>query len=225
MRGFIESIVLFSKDILGRYKIEVLLLIASAISSLLAIALFLYSPSRAKKEETAQLKVETKKYLSTKDQKIFVHIAGAVVKPDVYEMSFGARIKDILHRAGGLSDLADKEFFFRNFNLSRVLTDQEKIYIPSIQDVAEGRFREETKILNYNDPGRVTTSISENEYKSPLINLNLATADELETISGIGKSLSLKIIQNRPYRSIEELLSKQVLNKNLFEKIKLILTI
>lgn len=225
MRGFVDSIVLFSKDVLSRYAVEAVLLTAAAILSILAVTAYFHSSSAEKKEDISLANNVVKKSSAIKEQKIFVHVAGAVVKPDVYQMNFGARIKDILSISGGLSDLADREFFYRNFNLSRVLTDQEKIYIPTIQDITKGYFQESTKILDYNDPVTVAESVSEKTKELAKINLNLATAEELETISGIGKSLSLKIIQNRPYRRLDELLIRQVLGKNLFQKIKSALTI
>ena len=48
--------------------------------------------------------------------KILVDVGGAVEKPGVYELEVGARIKDVLVMAGGLSAKADREWVEKNLN-------------------------------------------------------------------------------------------------------------
>ncbi len=74
-------------------------------------------------------------------------------KPDVYEVVLGARLKDVLIKAGGLSENADKDFFYRNFNLARIVNDQEKYYIPSLLETSNGIFIENLRTLDYTSPG------------------------------------------------------------------------
>jgi competence protein ComEA len=66
---------------------------------------------------------------------------------DVYKLNFGARVKDALNLAGGFSEEADKQFFIRNFNLARLISDQEKIYVPSLQETINGFFVENRQTL------------------------------------------------------------------------------
>ncbi|TGD95514.1 ComEA family DNA-binding protein [Methylobacterium nonmethylotrophicum] len=56
--------------------------------------------------------------------------------------------------------------------------------------------------------------------KAALIDLNSATKEELETLSGIGAARSEAIIKGRPYRGKDELLSKKIVPSNVYEGIK-----
>lgn len=197
---------------LKKYKIEIILLIFAATIAFISVGIYFTS-----QKETAEEKVIfEKKETSPSSLKIFVDIAGAVEKPDVYEVTIGARLKDVLVMAGGLSADADRQFFNRNFNLAKILSDQEKIYIPSTGEIQTGLFLENQRTLDYTSP---TTPNIQNQTSS-LININTASLEELDQLPGVGKVTAQKIIQNRPYQSVEELLTKKVLKKNLYEKIK-----
>ncbi|KMO38621.1 DNA-binding protein [Methylobacterium tarhaniae] len=56
--------------------------------------------------------------------------------------------------------------------------------------------------------------------KPALIDLNSASKEELETLSGIGAARSEAIIKGRPYRGKDELLSKKIVPSNVYEGIK-----
>jgi len=57
------------------------------------------------------------------------------------------------------------------------------------------------------------------EKKAP-IELNNATAAQLQTLKGIDANIARQIMQNRPFRSISELVSKKIISKEAFKEIE-----
>jgi competence protein ComEA len=58
------------------------------------------------------------------------------------------------------------------------------------------------------------------ETKHAPLDINTASATELETLPGIGDAYSKKIIENRPYKRKDELVQKKVLPQATYDKIK-----
>jgi len=149
---------------------------------------------------------------------IFVDIQGAVQNPGVYELPANSRINDLLIRAGGLSASADREWVSKNINLAQKLQDSSKIYIPSQKEVRQ-----------FGGPALSTTAGGEVAGISGTIagkiNINTASQAQLESLWGIGEKRAADIIANRPYQSIEELVTKAKIPKSVVEKIKEKITI
>lgn len=138
-------------------------------------------------------------------QKIIVDIQGAVEKPGVYTLKENSRVQQALIAAGGLAEGADREFIAKQMNLAAKLTDGVKIYIPQKDEVVEGA-------VAAGSQGSVPTNGA--------ININTASINQLDTLSGVGVVTAQKIIDNRPYGSIEDLRTKKVVSASVFEKIK-----
>jgi len=143
----------------------------------------------------------------TDSKKIMVDIEGAVISPGVYEMSDQSRIKDVLIMAGGYSAEADRDFTDKQINQAQVVKDGQKIYIP-------------TRTLNDGVGGYLQ---AQNIQKT--VNINTASESVLDTLWGVGKTRVESIVKNRPYESIEELVSKKVFTKTIFDKNKDILVV
>lgn len=142
--------------------------------------------------------------------KIFFDIAGAVVNPGVYEASSDARLINALVLAGGLSASADREWVSRNLNLAKKISDGAKIYIPTKEESIKSTTS--TKTIT---GGEVAGVQSDN-----LININQASLVQLDKLPGIGPVTGQKIIDNRPYNDVNELLTRKVVGKKVYEQIK-----
>lgn len=129
------------------------------------------------------------------EKEIWVDVSGAVVAPGVYKLTEGARIKDALVAAGGISSTADRTVVAKEVNLAAIVTDGQKIYISAVGGEVAG----------------ATTG---------KVNLNKATTNELMSLDGIGTARAQAIIKNRPYAKVEDILTKKVVTKSVFEKIK-----
>jgi DNA uptake protein ComE-like DNA-binding protein len=55
---------------------------------------------------------------------------------------------------------------------------------------------------------------------STLININEASEGQLDTLYGVGPATAQKIIGGRPYSDIQELLTKKIVSRSVFDKIK-----
>lgn len=149
---------------------------------------------------------------------ILVHIAGAVQKEGIIELSSDSRLADAIEKAGGLKENADME----KINLAYHLEDGIKIYIPSKSEKQkeENSSKDETEkyITKSGDSKHEAT---QNNIK---ININTATQTELETIPGIGPSTALKIIkyreENKKFKSIEEIKEVSGIGESKYNSIK-----
>lgn len=132
---------------------------------------------------------------------IMVDVAGAVEKPGLYTLSKGSRIGDALVVAGGLAGVADRGWVSRYLNLASKIEDGAKIYIPA---QVEGKESGKEEVVA----------------KSGRVNINTASIGELDSLWGIGEARAKMIIENRPYSTLEELMSKAGLSESVYAKIK-----
>ena len=138
-------------------------------------------------------------------RKVSVDVSGAVANPGVYKLDEGLRVEDAIIAAGGFKENANKEYISKYLNMAQKLSDGSKIYIPK-----EG----ETATANTQGALVVGSAVSAQ------VNINSAPQPELEALPGIGPVTASKIISDRPYQKIEDLLDKKIVNKSTFEKIK-----
>lgn len=148
-----------------------------------------------------------------KEEEIVVDVSGEVISPGVYKLSSNSRIKDALVKAGGLSGNANREWVEKNLNLAKKVADGMKIYIPG-----EGSKSSESSEGSKSNKGSGNENIMGSSISS--VNINSANQAELEELPGIGPVTAGKIIENRPYGSIEELIERKVVGNSVFEKIK-----
>jgi competence protein ComEA len=67
---------------------------------------------------------------------IVVDISGAVESPGIYSLDPGSRLAELLLLAGGVTDEVSEKWLSRSMNMSAILYDQQKIYVPFVWEVA-----------------------------------------------------------------------------------------
>ncbi len=214
MHGFIDS---FS-PIIKRYKAEVVLLSCALLIAFISLIIYIKQPQNIQKNTATVEKTQTRTKLAKNT--ITIDIGGAVKKPFVYTLAPGNRIIDAVQMAGGLSDECDEAFVRRNINFARVLQDQEKIYIPSLIDISNGIVLENKRLIDYTQPN--TTSTIE---PSTRININAASQMELDQLPGIGKVTADAIIANRPYSTLVELVTREIIKQSVYDKIESLISV
>ncbi len=70
------------------------------------------------------------------------------------------------------------------------------------------------------EQGQASEAQSEAQPATPKININKATAKELEALPGIGPALSKRIVEGRPYETIEDIKKVKGIGEKTFQKIK-----
>ena len=145
------------------------------------------------------------------DKKIVVHITGEIENEGIIEIETDSRLADVIDEAGGTTDEAD----LSKVNLAYSVEDGQKIYIPNVND---------EKVEEYITKEAGQDVIVEEEQIIDKVNINTAKQTELETLSGIGPSTALKIInyreENGEYETIEDLKNVPGIGEAKFENIK-----
>jgi competence protein ComEA len=187
------------------------------------------------------------------EKKIFVDLSGAVNKPGVYELDHGSRVSDLLILGGGFTSEASASWVSRSLNLSKILEDSTKIYVPfewefyfpetyKISKTVNKNYAADEKsgsvsgisgsvdqgsevdMTDISDGGNSDTSDGSGVGENGKINVNTASSSELDSLPGIGPAYAEKIISNRPYEDITDFESKSGLYKSTVENIKELIT-
>lgn len=142
---------------------------------------------------------------------VVVDVSGAVVSPSVVRLDDGARVDDAIEACGGLADNADVS----TVNRAAVLHDGEKLYIP-----AEG---EDVSAVQGSAAGVAAPDASAQE-QGGLVNINTATAEQLQTLKGVGPATADKIIEYRTlygaFGSIEDIKNVSGIGDKTFDGFK-----
>lgn len=149
---------------------------------------------------------------------ITVEVAGEILSPGVYKLTPDKRVEDLLIVSGGLTLDADREWTDKYLNRAAKLSDGQKVYIPSVHEQSIGGSAR-------NLGGDQTISSGFSAENGTKVNINTATLKELDSLPGIGQTYGQNIIEHRPYSDVSELLSKDVLKKNVYLKIKDLITV
>ena len=149
------------------------------------IGYYFYTNLQTNEEEIMEIEQENKieeknQQEDIEEEQIIVHIAGEVKKPGIIKTKEGARIADIIEKAGGLNEEAD----ITDINLAYPVEDGQKITIPKKGQESNEYITEESTNSNENNIKATT--------ENKKININKATQEELQTLQGIRRSNSTK---------------------------------
>jgi competence protein ComEA len=145
------------------------------------------------------------------DAVLVVDVEGAVERPGVYRLAAGSRLADAVEAAGGFSPGVDAAAARSALNLAARLEDGQQIVVPGL-----------------GDPAPPSSGPSGSSQGGGLIDLNRATAQQLESLPGIGPVTSGKIIAARetaPFQTVDELLSRKLVSSSTFEKVRTLVTV
>jgi competence protein ComEA len=133
-------------------------------------------------------------------KQITVNVTGEVNKPGLYTLPFGARAQVAIRAAGGYSLKAEPSLV----NPAQILEDGEQLRIPSKNAV---------------ETSSAGTSSSSN---APIerINVNTASASELENLPGVGPKMAAKLIAGRPYSSMNDLDKVKGIGPSMLKKLE-----
>lgn len=163
-------------------------------------------------DDSRERESDESSHKASAETELYVDVDGAVVSPGVYRLKDGARVAQAIDAAGGLTPEAD----VTGLNRASKVADGQKIYVPKVgerQTIAAG---------DGADGGAVAASGAKDA--AGLININTASAAELQTLSGIGPSMAQSIIDDRtkngPFASVDDLMRVSGIGEKKLAKIK-----
>ncbi|HEX2755240.1 MAG TPA: helix-hairpin-helix domain-containing protein [Candidatus Limnocylindrales bacterium] len=149
---------------------------------------------------------------------LIVDVQGAVVRPGIVRLPAGARVADAIAAAGGFGPRVAADRVGTMLNLAALVKDGDQVIVPSRDDPAAAPTPGTT---GAGGPGGATTGAG------PL-DLNRATAAELDALPGIGPVTAAKIIAARgeqAFASVDDLRSRKILGAATFDKVKDLLVV
>jgi competence protein ComEA len=137
--------------------------------------------------------------VSPTPQIIVVDVVGAVARPGVVHLPAGSRVLDALLAAGGMT--ADADLFA--LNKAAPLRDGTRIYVPR--------------------PGEAVPAGALGSTAELKVNVNLASATELDALPGVGPATAAAIVRSRtakPFAAIDELQTRGLVSPKVFADLR-----
>jgi competence protein ComEA len=155
---------------------------------------------------------------------LVVHVVGAVAAPGIQRLPPGSRVVDALAAAGDALPDAD----LARINLAAPLIDGQQVFVPRPGEPAPSTLAPAgggTGITGGGPGGTGATGTAQ----GGLVNLNTATAQELEALPGVGPSTAAAIIAHRdangPFTSVEQLIDVRGIGDAKLEQLRQLVTV
>lgn len=152
-------------------------------------------------------------------RELVVEIVGAVDHPGVFRLPPASRIGDLVAAAGGYGPRVDTARAERELNLAAPLHDGDQVRVPSRDDAA--------KLAPTGKTGGSTGSSSGGGAAAPAggapVDLNRATAAELDALPGIGPVTAARILAARdeqPFATTQDLRTRKLVGQKTFDHLK-----
>lgn len=173
-----------------------------------------------------------------RNQTIYVHVCGAVVKPGVYELPVGSRFYEAVEAAGGLRGEACGDYL----NMAAFLADGSRLEIPTSEEI---RTKEESEKTGEGETARSYYTLagekggasgvaddsggSGADVSDRLVNVNTADTEELCRLPGVGEGRAKAIIEYRQkqggFQKIEDIMQVSGIGEKMYARMKEYLTV
>lgn len=152
---------------------------------------------------------------SSQNKEVTCDISGAVKHQGVYTLKNGARLQELIEAAGGLKSNAQ----LKAINRAMTLKDQDKIHIPY-----KGEKVDPATTVSGNSTSEKNDASSSSSSDGEKININTASAADLQKLNGIGEKRAEQIIayreQNGDFKKIEDLMQVSGIGEKTFAALK-----
>lgn len=157
---------------------------------------------------------------------VTVSVQGSVKHPGLYTVASGERWGMVLTKAGGVLKDAD----IRSINLAEQAQDGQQLYVPKVNETVPPAAASATGSPAHvpGAPAAADASVGvTRQVTSTVVNINLATAAELEALPGVGPALSQRIVefreQNGPFKSAAELDAVSGIGPAMLKKLEVLI--
>ncbi len=164
------------------------------------------------------IRVQLSSPTDQQSEKIVVHVSGAVVRPDLYELPAGSRVWDAVRAAGGYVAGADTAAV----NPAEQLADGRQIVIPALPPQPPSVQAAEAEASAPSIPSQPVAPAGTGPAR--LVSINEAPAAELAQLPGIGPELAERIVHYRSehgrFQRLDELQRVRGIGEGRFEQLK-----